>query len=640
MLFNALRRKLLYGAALLAAVLALSSSALAQATFNLRAGWNLLANAGTAQINVATAFGDTSKINAVWKWDKYYSKWAFYTPLMSNAALISYAQSKNYEVLATIDMKEGYWVNASAPFTLDTTTTNSASLTGNDLIIGWNLVTLTGGNSYTQSLADLNSIFNASAKTVKSVWAWDTATSRWKFYAPSLAAQGGTALSDYIASKGYLPFTAINASDGVWINVANGAFVGINPCSVPHYNYGDIAYPPSYLGSFPIPTPTRKLPPNVIRHASFKDYSPMPLDNNYEITLPTGCTDRVLYGTNLYGETLSRMQADGVQLTGLSSYVQFDDFSKPNWSISKLWIDDPEMSLVVREAALRNINVTLTLQFNTNDSAGHMLTDFASMTDTQFSQYLANSHAAMLQIAQKAQRAGISGLEIDWNMLWFGSITGARRDAYIADVSSLIDDVRKVYAGKLYYYVGFGAPVADAIVSKVDALYADLVVSGNPAAPNPQLSLEYFKSVWQNQIYNVYSNTFNSSAPSKPIIWTIFIESYNNWYANGFLEDGHCLNNCTQLNAVTDFSMQAAALEAAFEVLSDQTYFNTYSAHVMSAYWLTDDITPAPFHQCTSAPADANNPDAPGCNNFGFPNISESIRNKPAEGIMRQWFSR
>jgi hypothetical protein len=57
---------------------------------------------------------------------------------------------------------------------------------------------------------------------VTTLWAWDNPTSRWYFYAPSLEAQGGTALSDYIATKGYIDFTQANKTlgngTGFWVN--------------------------------------------------------------------------------------------------------------------------------------------------------------------------------------------------------------------------------------------------------------------------------------------------------------------------------------------------------------------------------------------------------------------------------------
>ena len=51
---------------------------------------------------------------------------------------------------------------------------------------------------------------------------WRDPAPRWYFYAPSLEAQGGTALSDYINTKGYLDFSAANKAlgngTGFWVN--------------------------------------------------------------------------------------------------------------------------------------------------------------------------------------------------------------------------------------------------------------------------------------------------------------------------------------------------------------------------------------------------------------------------------------
>jgi len=42
------------------------------------------------------------------------------------------------------------------------------------------------------------------------LWASDNSKSQWYFYSPKLDAKGSTVLTDYIASKGYLDFTAAN----------------------------------------------------------------------------------------------------------------------------------------------------------------------------------------------------------------------------------------------------------------------------------------------------------------------------------------------------------------------------------------------------------------------------------------------
>ncbi|MDD5029938.1 MAG: hypothetical protein PHH58_10630 [Rhodoferax sp.] len=51
---------------------------------------------------------------------------------------------------------------------------------------------------------------------------WDNPANKWYFYAPNLQGQGGTALFDYTASKGYLDFTTtgklLGAGMGFWVN--------------------------------------------------------------------------------------------------------------------------------------------------------------------------------------------------------------------------------------------------------------------------------------------------------------------------------------------------------------------------------------------------------------------------------------
>lgn len=53
-----------------------------------------------------------------------------------------------------------------------------------------------------------------------SLWAWDSALSKWYFYAPSLEKSGE--LTAYIAGKNYLDFTQHNKTlgngAGFWVN--------------------------------------------------------------------------------------------------------------------------------------------------------------------------------------------------------------------------------------------------------------------------------------------------------------------------------------------------------------------------------------------------------------------------------------
>jgi hypothetical protein len=106
---------------------------------------------------------------------------------------------------------------------------------------------------------------------------------------------------------------------------------------------------------------------------------------------------------------------------------------------------------------------------------------------------------------------------------------------------------------------------------------------------------------------------------TKPVIFEISTQSRSDYFLNGWTEDGFCVNNCIQNSYVTDFSIQAIGVEAAMQAIAAQTSFVTKSVNFHTSYWLTDSLTPGPE---------------------GFPNLSQSIRGKPAENIVKYWFSR
>jgi len=59
-------------------------------------------------------------------------------------------------------------------------------------------------------------------QNLTSLWSWNNPLGKWHFYAPSLQAQGGNALSAYIAANGYLDFSgqlnSLLPGIGFWVN--------------------------------------------------------------------------------------------------------------------------------------------------------------------------------------------------------------------------------------------------------------------------------------------------------------------------------------------------------------------------------------------------------------------------------------
>lgn len=194
------------------------------APINLSQGWNLVGNSDAVALDVASQLSGKD-ILTVWKWNKVNGRWAFYAPGMTATELAAYAASKQYDVLQTIEAKEGFWVNTMAPVTLtDTTGTGAASvvLQASDLAPGWNLVASADNKTPSELISTLQNGLASAGQSIATVWSWDAAaaTPGWKFYAPALAAQGAAALTDYIVRKGYSPFTsALTPGQGFWLNV-------------------------------------------------------------------------------------------------------------------------------------------------------------------------------------------------------------------------------------------------------------------------------------------------------------------------------------------------------------------------------------------------------------------------------------
>src|ERR1035437_2069206 len=203
---------------------ALLSWGATSSTVNIVAGWNLLGNSSSGVLDVATSFGNSAQVTTVWKWVPSKSNWAFYTPLQTDGGA-AYAASKGYDVLATINGGDGFWVNAKTSFTAQLpagTSVTSASFQ-TTLVSGWNLLASGDNNTpsqFNQALSTAPHPFGTTPINLITLWSWDALLANWYFYAPSLEASVGTALSDYVTGKGYLNFgtMTIDPAMGFWVN--------------------------------------------------------------------------------------------------------------------------------------------------------------------------------------------------------------------------------------------------------------------------------------------------------------------------------------------------------------------------------------------------------------------------------------
>ena len=119
------------------------------------------------------------------------------------------------------------------------------------------------------------------------------------------------------------------------------------------------------------------------------------------------------------------------------------------------------------------------------------------------------------------------------------------------------------------------------------------------------------------------------------VIWNMFAQSHASFLSKGWVEDGFCTqgtyddvyyDDCMQWNVPTDFSAQAIFIEGMLRAIDKQPWFETKGTTASTAYWLSDTLIPDQTERL-------------GFGLEGFPNISQSLRGKPAEKIIKAWYT-
>lgn len=424
-------------------------------------------------------------------------------------------------------------------------------------------------------------------------------------------------------------------------------------CINPHV---DNSYPDSYKGTYNIPVVQDTLPSYMERSVGLKDYKPQ-LPTWWEAyKVNNGCKGEE-YTKILYRETLDRLQALGAEYIEL--YV-----GSNGWTIDpKLdyWIVKPEslshsyelIGYVAQEAKKRNLKVNLVWQQTIIDDRGNFLLQLGQVVDKKlWATILESHHQNILNLAKMAEKAGIERMAADWNAMNIGNLNDPEiQEMYIQKMLIIIDDMRKVYSGKITFgQIGF-IWHDNRIIDKVDILNVSIIPR---LTKNEMINLtpELVKEKTLQEIYQSYQD-FNCLPPSYnyctplrsnkkiSIIFQISIQSIDTYLLGRGTEDGFCLPgitvdnkkvDCIQTTYGTDFSAQAIAIDGVLRAIKSQTYFSVQGVNFHSNYWHTNTLRPSTGYIKTEWGTVEDGE--------GFPNLSASIRGKPAESVVKQWFKR
>lgn len=390
-------------------------------------------------------------------------------------------------------------------------------------------------------------------------------------------------------------------------------------CNLKTYN---TTYPNEYLGSNSIPTPTQRFDSTIKRMIGLKDY--YPYDNN-------NCATQIEYTRLLYKKTLDRLQTLGVDTVEIYQYGPVNDFNSPVWSVnaSRLQIPESELTWFFQEAHRRNLKVTLVWQLWNVDALNNTI-NTTNPTEAEMVKVLRGWGNVIKSMAIVSAENKVDNLLIQWSAFHY-PIVSSYPETATREFLSIISDIRTVYSGKLF----MGTPrfYDKRIIEKVDAIVIPLAPSNWSYMDDVNMSVSLLKQRYSDAIAGIYLDfsLYTGMDPKTiPIIWDFNIQSRDKALSQGWVEDGFCVDNssnivpfislsCVQKNYVTDFSVQAMAIEGAFQAIKDQSYFKTYGVNFSTGYWHTDNLV---------------------ASDEGFPNLSQSIRGKPAENIVKAWFQK
>ncbi|WP_185817508.1 hypothetical protein [Shewanella atlantica] len=401
-------------------------------------------------------------------------------------------------------------------------------------------------------------------------------------------------------------------------------------------------YPDSYNGKFSIPSPRGELSSHITRGISFKDYSPVLLWGALGQSNQGDCSQDE-YVKLMYLQALQAMKASGTQRTWLYNYGRWN-------SENELWVVEENdyqipkryVEYIVEQAERLEIDIYFAWQFTTNNVNFEDLVVLGeAVTMDKLKQILDAHHNNMITQAKYAQAIGIKGIAADWNAMNINLSTDEIKDYYIERFAEIIDDIRVNFDGEIVWgQVGYVFN-DERIFSRVDSLLVNAMNAGGStqftAEESANLTPELVKNKTLTSLENMKTQIYcldihqpcwhGKSDIELPITLNIQVQSRDDFFLKGWKEDGFCtsatledgaVDNCIQESFVTDFSVQAVGIEGIMQAIADQDSFEIGSVDIHTGYWLSETLVPG---------------------KEGFPNISQSIRGKPAESILKHWYT-
>lgn len=399
--------------------------------------------------------------------------------------------------------------------------------------------------------------------------------------------------------------------------------IAIYPCQL---EVDHIAYPKSWLGNYPLPeVKNAPLAASISRGVNMKDI--MLPDNP---TFIHGCSGDLSLEFARSFDRLVDLGVDHVQVTQWHWAGIRDDGTWYVFDVGDSFggLSNASLENFVSAAHSRGLKVLMHNQIQAvSDGPGLAYVPEPNLENYQkwldaFAQFMRSRAAYFESIGIDLWEMGCSVC-----MYWdSGDGSPEANELFANAYSAIIDEVKTLYTGSTFLSTPSWLFDRPDILEKIDYLSEGIwfpEINSMPDSFDASMFRDYIlDSGWASGMDVIDSL-------GKPIIMNFGIQSRSNALTYpGYVEETGCTASledifditpgmCVQREIQPDFSLQAVVIEGFFEAIQSANLDNLKMVTI-GDYWETDSMYSKDL----------------------FPNIGTTFRNKPAEGVIQQWFAR
>lgn len=417
---------------------------------------------------------------------------------------------------------------------------------------------------------------------------------------------------------------------------AQAAQINRDPCRL---DIDHVTFPATWLGRYPLP-PVQGAPlaPGVERGLTLKDIGLQPGNPAFighgAPGAPQGCSGDLHAALD---RTIARLRQLGATFFSVTQWRWATERADGSWVFPPSdqtfgALTDADMAYLVQAAHAAGLKVRASNQIQALIPYGSTQPTWVDRTTANLQKWFPAWQAYMAERAGTYQAMGLDIWELGCNACMFndwGDRSPEQMSLFASEYAKTLDTVRAKFTGQLMMAMAPWLHQTPSVASRIDVFQIGAgAYASFPPDLSDNLSVARYKTLIANG--NAFQGAIDLYEPfGKTILFTFGIQSRSDAFTSpGYMEETACTPGlegfatmagaCVERITQTDFSLQAIAVEASLEMIASARITRSKVMVEVMDYWETDSLMPF----------------------TAFPNIAVSVRNKPAEGILKAWFAK